>query len=83
MVCLATVIFLFTEDKNKSSSATQDELVTMVKERDQAIEDFQNVEAAFADLHRRYEKSKNTLEGFKKVKSIRHYTLAFILSPLH
>lgn len=35
-------------------------------DRDQAIEDLQSVESAFSDLHRRYEKSKATIEGFKK-----------------
>ncbi|KAK3756255.1 hypothetical protein RRG08_035315 [Elysia crispata] len=35
-------------------------------DRDQAIEDLQSVESAFSDLHRRYEKSKGIIEGFKK-----------------
>lgn len=33
----------------------------------QALEDLQSVETAFSDLHRRYEKTKNVVEGFKKV----------------
>ncbi len=38
----------------------------VISERDQAQEDLQSVEAAFSDLHRRYEKSKSTNENFKK-----------------
>ncbi|GFT53570.1 transforming acidic coiled-coil-containing protein 1 [Nephila pilipes] len=37
-----------------------------MKERDQALEDLQNVESAFADLHRRYENCKSVLEGYKQ-----------------
>jgi len=33
----------------------------------QAVEDLQSVEMAFSDLHRRYEKMKGVVEGFKKV----------------
>ena len=33
----------------------------------QAYEDIQSVESAFADLHRRYEKTKPVIESFKKV----------------
>ncbi|XP_054709488.1 transforming acidic coiled-coil-containing protein 3-like isoform X2 [Uloborus diversus] len=38
----------------------------LLKERDQALEDLQNVETAFADLHRRYENCKSVLEGYKQ-----------------
>ena len=31
----------------------------------QAGEDLRNVEAAFADVHRKYERTKNVVEGFK------------------
>ena len=31
------------------------------------MEDLQGVEASFSDLHRRYEKTKGVVEGFKKV----------------
>ena len=39
----------------------------VINERDQALEDLQSVETAFSDLHRRYEKTKAVVEGFKKV----------------
>lgn len=34
-------------------------------ERDQAAEDLKNVEMAFADVHRKYERTKTVVEGFK------------------
>ena len=40
----------------------------VINERDQAFEDLQSVETAFSDLHRRYEKTKAVVEGFKKVR---------------
>ena len=38
----------------------------MVAEKEQAVEDLQNVEAAFADVLRKYERTKQVVEGFKK-----------------
>ena len=38
----------------------------MVAEKEQAVKDLQNVEAAFADVHRKYERTKQVVEGFKK-----------------
>ena len=38
----------------------------MITEKNQAVEDLQNVEAAFADVHRKYERTKDVVEGFKK-----------------
>jgi hypothetical protein len=29
------------------------------------LEDLKNVESAFADVHRKYERTKNVVEGFK------------------
>ena len=55
------------EEKHQRSSASQEEVVNLVKERDQALEDFRSVESAFADLHRRYEKVKGMLESYRKV----------------
>ena len=37
-----------------------------IQERDQAAEDLKNVEAAFADVHRKYERTKSVVEGFKQ-----------------
>ena len=50
------------------TSTSKESLTDVIRERDQALEDIRSVEAAFADLHRRYEKTKQTVEGFKKVR---------------
>ena len=42
----------------------------------QALEDLQSVEVAFSDLHRRYEKSKSSVEAFKKVGQSLWYSLS-------
>ena len=41
-------------------------MVQMTTEKDQAVVDLQNVEAAFADVHRKYERTKQVVDGFKK-----------------
>ncbi|CAH8517052.1 unnamed protein product [Schistosoma turkestanicum] len=38
----------------------------VVKERDEALEELATIEKAFGDLHRRFEKSKQVIEGFKQ-----------------
>ncbi|XP_059159943.1 transforming acidic coiled-coil-containing protein 2-like isoform X5 [Physella acuta] len=53
-------------EKEKVKSDCQKSVQTLEGERDQAIEDLQSVESAFSDLHRRYEKSKSIIEGFKR-----------------
>jgi len=46
----------------------------------QALEDLQSVETAFADLHRRYEKTKSVVEGLKKVfLYCRHPTMGTVV----
>ncbi|ELT97715.1 hypothetical protein CAPTEDRAFT_167820 [Capitella teleta] len=60
-----TVTMLVAEKEN-SSCANTDSLSELARERDQALEDLQSVETAFSDLHRRFEKSKSTVEAFKK-----------------
>ena len=37
----------------------------MISEKNQAVEDLQNVEAAFADVHRKYERTKQIVEVCK------------------
>merc|ERR1712013_564297 len=38
----------------------------LIADKESAVEDLQNVEAAFADVHRKYERTKQVVEGFKK-----------------
>ncbi|XP_076436713.1 uncharacterized protein LOC143276139 isoform X7 [Babylonia areolata] len=57
-------------EKEKTSNASQQSLQDVVKERDQALEDLQSVETAFSDLHRRYEKTKGVVDGFKQNEEV-------------
>ncbi|XP_021348617.1 transforming acidic coiled-coil-containing protein 1-like isoform X2 [Mizuhopecten yessoensis] len=57
-------------EKEKSCTESQQSMEDIVKERDQALEDLQSVEMAFSDLHRRYEKTKGVVEGFKKNEEV-------------
>ncbi|PVD30996.1 hypothetical protein C0Q70_10272 [Pomacea canaliculata] len=57
-------------EKEKTNNATQQSLQDVLKERDQALEDLQSVETAFSDLHRRYEKTKSVMEGFKQNEEV-------------
>lgn len=57
-------------DKEKTSTDSQRSLEDLIKERDQAVDDLQGVESAFSDLHRRYEKLKGVVEGFKKNEEV-------------
>jgi len=53
-------------DKEKEKSEMEVDVSKMIAEKNQAVEDLQNVEAAFADVHRKYERTKQVVEGFKK-----------------
>ncbi|KAK0050915.1 transforming acidic coiled-coil-containing protein 1, partial [Biomphalaria pfeifferi] len=53
-------------EKDKTKTDSKEMIQTLESERDQAVEDLQSVESAFSDLHRRYEKSKSIIEGFKR-----------------
>lgn len=54
------------DDKDKTSSLSKESQLDLVRDRDQALEDLQNVETAFSDLHRRYEKSKAATDVYRK-----------------
>ncbi|XP_055870670.1 transforming acidic coiled-coil-containing protein 1-like isoform X6 [Biomphalaria glabrata] len=53
-------------EKDKTKTDSKKMIQSLESERDQAVEDLQSVESAFSDLHRRYEKSKSIIEGFKR-----------------
>lgn len=53
-------------DKEKEKSGMENDVAKMISEKNQAVEDLRNVEAAFADVHRKYERTKQVVEGFKK-----------------
>ncbi|XP_040583564.1 transforming acidic coiled-coil-containing protein 3 [Lepeophtheirus salmonis] len=53
-------------EKEKEKRKFEEEVANLIRERDQAAEDLRNVETAFADVHRKYERSKQVVEGFKQ-----------------
>ncbi|KAG1680661.1 Transforming acidic coiled-coil-containing protein 3 [Nymphon striatum] len=66
--------------KESDMTMMQSSIDNLKRERDQlkysqALEDLQGVETSFSDLHRRFEKSKSVLEGFKKNEEILHETV--------
>ncbi len=52
-------------EKEKEKRRFEEDRSSLVAERDQAVVDLQNVESAFADVHRKYERTKQVVEGFK------------------
>jgi len=52
-------------EKEKERVRHMEEKSVLNGERDQAAEDLKNVEMAFADVHRKYERTKTVVEGFK------------------
>ncbi len=52
-------------EKEKEKTRFEEERAALLGERDQAAEDLKNVETAFADVHRKYERTKTVVEGFK------------------
>ena len=44
------------------SDCLQCDVQRMISEKNQAVEDLQNVENAFADVHRKYERTKQVIQ---------------------
>ena len=57
------------EEKDRAEKSAKESVIDIISERDQAIEEISTIEKAFGDLHRRFEKSKQIIEGFKRVKA--------------
>eukprot|EP00092_Neocalanus_flemingeri_P024537 GFUD01026611.1.p1 GENE.GFUD01026611.1~~GFUD01026611.1.p1 ORF type:complete len:319 (+),score=107.04 GFUD01026611.1:81-1037(+) len=53
-------------EKESDKTKMEADVANAVSEKTQAVEDLHNVEAAFADVHRKYERTKQVVEGFKK-----------------
>jgi len=53
-------------EKEGDKTSMETEVATAITEKTQAMEDLHNVESAFADVHRKYERTKQVVEGFKK-----------------
>lgn len=67
-------------DKERDKNKLEEEIAKMQAEKDQAVDDLQNVESAFADVHRKYERTKQVVEGFKKnEEQLKHYVAEYKL----
>ncbi|KAL5111885.1 hypothetical protein TcWFU_004026 [Taenia crassiceps] len=53
------------EEKARAEESAKESVIDIISERDQAVEEISTIEKAFGDLHRRFEKSKQIIEGFK------------------
>lgn len=58
------------KEKTRAEEEAKESVINIISERDQAIEEISTIEKAFGDLHRRFEKSKQIIEGFKKNEEI-------------
>ncbi|VDO89485.1 unnamed protein product [Schistosoma mattheei] len=67
------------EEKAHSQREVNIPVADLIKERDEAVEELATIEKAFGDLHRRFEKSKQIIEGFKQVCSF-VFKLLYILN---
>ncbi len=63
------------EGEQREKTLSHHTIQQLILEKDQALADLNSVEKSLADLFRRYEKMKDVLEGFRKV---RHFTLRLI-----
>merc|ERR1711997_988325 len=50
-------------EKEREKVTYEEDRLRLMAERDQATDDLKNVEAAFADVHRKYERTKSVVEG--------------------
>jgi len=53
-------------EKEREKLTSEEERLRLIAERDQAVEDLRGVEAAFADVHRKYERTKCMVEEIKQ-----------------
>ncbi|XP_071947046.1 uncharacterized protein [Antedon mediterranea] len=57
-------------DMNHHKNSSEGKFEELQREKEQALDDLASVENAFSDLHKRYEKLRNTIEGYKKNEEI-------------
>lgn len=63
-------------EKEQERQAHEQEKSTLLKDRDAAMGHLANIEIAFSDLHKKYERSKTVIEGFKKNEEVLRTSLA-------
>lgn len=68
MGSMALFLSLLPEDEQRQKSVSHQTVQQLVLEKEQALADLNSVEKSLADLFRRYEKMKEVLEGFRKVR---------------
>lgn len=62
---------LLLEDEQCNTLSAQKALHAVTVEKEAALGDLNSVERSLSDMFRRYENMKSTLEGFKKVRSLK------------
>lgn len=68
MGSMVLFLSLLPEDEQREKSVSHQTVQQLVLEKEQALADLNSVEKSLADLFRRYEKMKEVLEGFRKVR---------------
>ncbi|PSN44346.1 hypothetical protein C0J52_11097 [Blattella germanica] len=63
-------------EKEEERQAHELDKSSLAKERDTAMGHLGNIEIAFSDLHKKYERSKTVIEGFKKNEEVLRASLA-------
>jgi len=58
------------DELHEKLDASDEEKLKLIRERDVALEDLRNVENAFSDVHRKYERAKGLLENCRKNEEI-------------
>lgn len=56
------------EDAQKQKEFSKKEMQRMVEEKQQVISDLNSMEKSFSELFKRFEKQKEVLEGYRKVR---------------
>ncbi|XP_021918042.1 uncharacterized protein LOC110829046 isoform X2 [Zootermopsis nevadensis] len=63
-------------EKEQERQAHELDKSALLKDRDAAMGHLANIEIAFSDLHKKYERSKTVIEGFKKNEEVLRVSLA-------
>ena len=63
-------------DKEREKASMEAALQRMAKEKEQAIEDLKEVERAFGEFHRMYERNRSAAENLQKSEEALKKTLA-------
>lgn len=56
------------EDAQKQKELSKKEMQRMVEEKQQVMSDLNSMEKSFSELFKRFEKQKEVLEGYRKVR---------------